>query len=162
MKVYIGSDHAGFRLKAKIIKYLTSKNIKFEDLGNIILDKDDDYPDYGIKVAQAVAKSKIAKGIAICGSSLGACIVANKVKGIRAVSARSEAEARLSRKDNDANVLCLSGGDFAERGKDNMALSEQVAKNIINVWLTTEFSKAPRHQRRINKIKKIENKNFVN
>jgi len=146
--IYLGSDHAGFKLKGEIKQYLQSQKLKFLDLGNLKLDKNDDYPDYGYKVAKAVAGNKNSKGILACGSSYGVCIVANKVKRIRAVSIGSVKDAILSREHNDANVLCLSG----------WSLQSNLGKKIIKAWLETSFSKATRHQRRLNKIKKIENK----
>jgi len=97
MKIFIGADHAGYKLKEEIKKFLDSKSIAYDDLGNLVLDKQDDYPDFSDKVARAVAKNKSSLGILLCGSSQGACIVANKTKGVRAASARSVGEARLAR-----------------------------------------------------------------
>ena len=144
--VYLGSDHAGFKLKQQIKEYLDKQKLKYADLGNLKLDKDDDYPDFGYKVAKAVAKDKSSRGILICGSSYGVCIVANKVKGIRAVSIDSVKDAKLSREHNDANVLCLSGWN----------LSQNFAYKIIAAWLKEPFSKDQRHRRRVNMIKRIE------
>ena len=144
--VYLGADHAGFKLKEQIKKYFQTQKIKFIDLGNFELDKNDDYPEFGFKVANAVAKNTQNRGILICGSSFGVCIVANKVKGIRAVSVCSIKDAKLSREHNDANVLCLSGWD----------LNLEIAKKIVNIWLKTKFSKARRHLRRLAMIKKYE------
>lgn len=144
--LYLGADHAGFKLKEQIKKYLLTQKIKFADLGNLKLDKNDDYPDFGFKVAKAVAKDKNSKGILICGTSFGVCIVANKVKGIRAVSISNVKNAKLSRVHNDANVLCLSGWD----------LKLPMTQKIIKVWLNTAFTGASRHVRRLNKIRLIE------
>jgi ribose 5-phosphate isomerase B len=144
--LYLGADHAGFKLKEQIIKYLQSQKVKFTDLGNLELDKNDDYPDFGFKVAKAVAKDKGSKGILICGTSFGVCVVANKVKGIGAVSISNVKDAKLSRQHNDANVLCLSGWD----------LKFPLAQKIIKTWFDTKFSNAPRHKRRLAKIKKYE------
>ncbi len=146
--IYLGADHAGFKLKEQIKKYLKTQKIKFADLGNLKLDKNDDYPDFGFKVAKAVARDKNSKGILICGTSFGVCIVANKVKGIRAVSISNFKDAKLSRQHNDANVLCLSGWE----------LKPDLAKKIVKTWLAAPFSKMARHQRRVNQIKKIESK----
>jgi len=153
--IYLGSDHAGFELKQKIKKYLDKLNLQYHDLGNLVYDQNDDYPDYGYKVAQAVAKNEKSKGILICGSSYGVCIVANKVKGIRAVSINNVTEAKLSREHNDANVLCLAGGQMKDKVK-SIGLSAAQAKKIIAVWLKTPVSKVSRHVRRLNKIKKID------
>jgi ribose 5-phosphate isomerase B len=144
--IYLGADHAGFKLKEQIKKYLQAQKVMFTDLGNLKLDKNDDYPDFGFKVAKAVAKDKNSKGILICGTSFGVCIVANKVKNIRAVSVSNIKDAKISRSHNDANVLCLSGWD----------LKPEMVKKIIKVWLATKFSSAPRHKRRLAKIKRME------
>lgn len=144
--LYLGADHAGFKLKEQIRKYLLTQKIKFVDLGNLKLDKNDDYPDFGFKVAKAVANDKGSKGILICGTSFGVCIVANKVKGIRAVSISNTKDAKLSRQHNDANILCLSGWN----------LKLPLAQKIIKFWLNSKFNNAPRHKRRLGKIKFIE------
>ncbi|MDD5341529.1 MAG: ribose 5-phosphate isomerase B [Patescibacteria group bacterium] len=145
--IYLGGDHAGFKLKEQIKKYLLGLNFELKDLGAYKFDKNDDYPDFGFAVAKAVAKNKNSKGILICGTSFGVCIVANKVKGIRAVSIDNIKDAKLSREHNDANVLCLSGWN----------LKFDLAKKIVKAWLDTKFSNASRHKRRLAKIRKIEN-----
>ncbi len=151
-KIYLGADHAGFHLKEKIKLWLVKNKIAYEDLGNFKFDKNDDYPDYAKKVAQKVVKEK-TKGILVCGSAEGMCIAANKIKGIRAVAPYSEKIVRLAREHNDANIICLSGGGMLKpMGSMSMI---KVAK-MINLFLKTAFSKAKRHQRRINKIKRLE------
>ena len=144
-KIYIGSDHAGFKLKQKLKRWLDKKEIPYEDLGDLVLDKSDDYPDYAEKVARAVVKSK-TKGVLLCGSAQGVCITANKIKGIRAVIPFSLAEARLARQHDDANIICLSGW-YSHFHK---------ATQMLNIFLKTEFSTAKRHRRRVNKIKMLE------
>jgi len=144
--IYLGADHAGFKLKEQIKKHLLTQKLKFQDLGDLKLDKNDDYPEFGFKVAKAVAKNPQNRGILICGSSSGVCIVANKVKGIRAVSICNIKDAKLSREHNDANVLCLSGWD----------LKMEMARKIVNIWLKTKFSRAKRHLRRLAIIKRYE------
>ena len=146
-KIYLGADHAGFALKEKIKKWLTQKKISFVDLGDTTLKPKDDYPDYAVKVAKKVVKSK-SKGILICGSGQGVCIVANKIKGIRAALAEHIKDAYLARKDDDCNVLCLQG-----RGTN----FNKVQK-IVQTFLETNFSTISRYKRRINKIKKLEGK----
>jgi len=143
--IYLGSDHAGFKLKEKIKHWLKHKKISFKDLGNIVLDVTDDYPDYAAKVAKAVVKNK-SLGILICGSGQGMCISANKIKGTRAVIPNDIKQARMSRHDDDANIICLSG----------WYTNYHQATKIIHRFLTTPFSKEARYQRRINKIKKLE------
>jgi len=152
--IFLGSDHAGFRLKEYIKKFLKQKGYIVKDEGNLKYDKNDDYPDYAFKVAENVVK--LGKGILFCGSAEGICIAANKVKGIRAVPVWNITNAKLSREHNDANVLCLAGGDML-KPKDE--LSKRQAENIVLAWLETEFSKEKRHVRRLNKIKKYESKN---
>lgn len=147
MKVIIASDHAGFRLKQRIKKYLKKKKIEYEDLGTNSLNSVD-YPDYAIRVAKKVAESKETKGILVCGTGTGMTIAANKVKGIRAVAAYDAYSARMSRIDNDTNVLGLRGRFFPY---------EKVNK-IISVWLNTPFSGEERHKRRIKKIADYERK----
>ncbi|MAF13707.1 MAG: ribose-5-phosphate isomerase [Parcubacteria group bacterium] len=160
MKVYLGADHAGWQLKEIIKKYLDQKKVSYQDLGNKVLDKNDDYPDYSLKVANAVIKDKKSLGILFCGSSAGACITANKVKGIRAASVRSLGEAKLARSDDDANIICLAGGQQVQQKVKNVGVSPALAKKIVTTWLDSSFSNAPRHKRRVGKIKKIETKNF--
>lgn len=160
VNIFIGADHAGYKLKEDIKKFLDNKKIAYTDLGNQVLDKNDDYPDFSSKVARAVAKDKSALGILMCGSAGGACIVANKVKGIRAVSARSVGEARLAREDDDANIICLAGGDQVQQKVKGVGVPLVEAKRIVSQWLVASFSKLTRHKRRVNKIKKIEGRNF--
>lgn len=144
-KVYLGADHAGFQLKEKLKKYFEKRGLCWEDLGTHSLDSVD-YPDYAFSVAKRVAKRKNAKGILVCGSGMGMAIAANKVKGIRAVAAYDKYSAKMSRRDNDANVLGLRARFFP---------FEKI-KEIVSVWLETPFSKKDRHKRRINKIKLFE------
>ena len=153
--IYLGSDHAGFELKEAIEQYLKEKGYKIKDFGAHSFDKDDDYPDFGYPVARAVADSDgKSKGILFCGSAEGICIVANKVKGVRAVAVWTPTNAKMSREHNDANVLCLSGGKTLS---PIPGLSTDEAKKIIDGWLKTPFSSEERHKRRIEKIGKIEN-----
>lgn len=144
--LYIGADHAGFHLKERVKMYFERNDIPYRDVGNIVYDSEDDYPDFAFKVAKRIKHND--KGILFCGSSFGICIAANKFKGIRAVSIREVHEAVVSRLHNDANVLCLSGW--------HMPFAK--AKRIINVWLKTKFSNKERHIRRLKKIWKIEQK----
>ncbi len=143
MKVALGSDHAGFKLKEIIKNYLKRKKIEFEDFGTHS-EESVDYPDYAFPVAEAVARGEFDRGILTCGSGVGATIVANKVKGIRAVNAYDTYTAKQSRQHGDCNVLCLAGKKLA-RAK---------ATKIVDIWLKTEFSGEERHLRRIRKIEK--------
>jgi ribose 5-phosphate isomerase B len=157
-KVYLGSDHAGFRLKELVKNYLATKNIEFEDQGNLVFDPNDDYPKFAEKVALAVVKNK-SQGILFCGSAHGMCIVANKIPGARAAAVRSLAEAQIVRQHNNANILCLPGGKIKSR-KKGLDLDFELVKKIVDLWLKTKPSAAKRHQRRLRQITKIEKKYF--
>lgn len=144
MKIALGSDHRGFKYKELIKKILEARRIGFEDFGTFSEDSAD-YPDFGIKAAEAVALGLANAGIIICGSGNGIAISANKVKGIRAVIATNAEMARLGRAHNDANVLALS----------EMFTPEQEIEKIVETFLNTGFD-GGRHARRVDKIKKYE------
>lgn len=144
MKVIIGSDHAGFKLKEKLKDYLKKKKIDYEDIGTYS-EKSVDYPRFAEKVARKVAKNRSYKGILICGTGTGMTIAANKVKGIRAVAAYDIYTAKMSRTDNDSNVLGLRGRGFPLKK----------TLNIVNIWLKTPFSGNARHRRRLKEIENI-------
>ncbi len=145
MTIYLGADHAGFERKEHMKAYLLEQGHAVEDLGAHELDLQDDYPDYAVLVAKKVM-SEPSRGILFCGSGQGICIAANKIDGIRAALAYNEQSAEASRTDDDANVLCLPARD----------LTDDQVKRIIETWLSTEFSEAERHKRRIEKIRSIE------
>lgn len=153
--IYIGGDHAAFELKRQIVAYLKKRGYTVRDFGPHRYDPDDDYPDFIIPMAKAVAHNKNARGIALGGSGIGECIAANKVKGVRAVRAWDKVSAKMSRRHNDTNVLCLGGGKTVDRTQ-NVGLSFAQAKPIIDTWLATPFSGSPRHVRRLGKIAKID------
>jgi ribose 5-phosphate isomerase B len=139
--LYLGADHGGYKLKEFLKKYFDSKKIKYTDLGTYS-EELVDYPDIAFKVAKRVAKEK-GRGILICGTGTGMCMAANRVKGIRAAIAYDKYSAKMSRRDNDANVLCLRGRE--------VNFKDQI-KNT-DIWLNTKFSGELRHKRRIAKIK---------
>ena len=141
MKIAIGSDHAGYKLKEIIKAYLKRKKIDFKDFGTNSQESCD-YPDLAYPVAKAVAKQEFDRGILICGSGVGVTITANKVKGIRAVNAYDTYTAKQSREHGDCNVLCLAG----------RKLTRAKATKIVDVWLKTKFLNDERHLRRIKKI----------
>lgn len=145
MKIYIASDHAGFQVKEKIKLFLAGKKIDCEDMGTHSL-ASVDYPEYAFRVARRVASDKTSRGILICGTGTGMTIAANKVHGIRAVAAYDSYSAKMSRVDNDTNVLGLRGRFFP--------IKKILA--IITVWLRTPFSGNPRHRRRLKKITAFE------
>ena len=142
--IYLGADHAGFFLKEKIKAYLESKKIPYDDLSPVKI-PEDDYPLIAYKLADSVAHIQ-AKGILVCGTGVDMSIVANKVQGIRAAALSDIKPAKLSRKHNDANVLCLGA----------RILSPQKAIAITKAWLAAKEPNEPRHQRRIKQIESLE------
>lgn len=146
MKIAIGSDHRGFSLKERIKDMLAGEGHEIFDAGTYSEDPAD-YPDYAFSVAEMTARGEADRGIVICGSGIGVSIAANKVDGVRAALVRTVDDARMTRRDNDSNVLALS-----EASGDDPRLGE-----IIDAWLTTEFG-GGRHKRRIDKITDYENK----
>jgi ribose 5-phosphate isomerase B len=145
MKIVIGSDHRGFVAKEQVKAIITQSGHQYIDVGT----KDNnpaDYPDIAYMAATAVSKGEADRAILICGTGIGMCIAANKVKGIRAALCHDELTAQISRHHNDSNVLCLSGD----------MTGEVLLRKIVEAWLTTDFQ-GGRHQRRINKISAIEN-----
>jgi len=159
MKIYIGSDHAGFELKGKLISFLQTKGYVVEDVGAYTYDAEDDYPDFVVPVARAISRvgsqtndTEEVRGIIIGGSGQGEAIIANRLKGVRAVVFNGQYkrndgeeipnEIILSRTHNDSNILSL-GARF---------ISYDDAEQAVLLWLTTAFSKEERHIRRIKKI----------
>ena len=143
--IYLGADHAGFELKEKIKKFLNKKKINYEDL-TPKFKEGDDYPEIAFKIGEKVSRDR-GNGILFCGSGNGMAIAANKVKGIRAVEAYDRISAKLSREDNDSNILVL-GSWFIKEGN---------AEEIVLKWLNIRFSGLERHKRRIKKIEDYEN-----
>jgi ribose 5-phosphate isomerase B len=145
MKLAIGADHGGWELKEEIVKFIKPiKNIELADYGTMSRDSVD-YPDFGEKVAEAVAAGTVDRGILICGTGIGMSIVANRFPRVRAALCHDHFTARMGRLHNDANVLVM-GERVIGRG---------VALDIVKVWLETEFE-GSRHQKRLDKISVIE------
>jgi ribose 5-phosphate isomerase B len=144
MKIAIGSDHRGYEVKRRIVSLL-------KQLGHEVLDvgpggkESVDYPDYAFQVAEAVSTGKVQRGILVCGSGIGMCIAANKVRGVRAAPCHDSITAEMSRRHNDANVLCLSAD----------LLGEELIDRMVRIWLETEFESG-RHARRVEKILRFE------
>ncbi len=143
MSIAVGSDHAGFRLKEKLVAHLSEKNIEYFDFGTFD-EKRVDYPDYAFKVARAVSSGEYQFGLVVCGSGIGVSITANKVKGIRAALCCSEYMAEMARRHNDANVLAMGGRTTAP----------EEAIKILDAFLKTGFE-GGRHQKRIEKIHNV-------
>ncbi len=139
--IAIGSDQGGFELKQAIMKHLKERNLEFKDYGSYS-EESVDYPEYGRKVAEAVADGTCDRGILICGTGIGISIVANKVKGIRAALCTDCFMAEATRQHNDANVLALGG----------RVVGPGLALKIVDTFLDTEFSNEERHIRRIKMI----------
>ena len=144
MKIAIASDHGGIHIRREIINLLEEMGIEYRDFG-CPDETSVDYPDYAFEVAESVARGEFDRGILICGTGIGMCIAANKVKGIRCSLCHDVYSARLTREHNDANVLAMG-----ER-----VIGPGLARDIAKVWLTTEFS-GGRHARRIQKVKDYE------
>jgi ribose 5-phosphate isomerase B len=149
MRIHIGSDHAGLELKSQLIEHLVGNGHDVTDHGPYEYDAVDDYPDFCIPAAEAVAKDPASLGIVLGGSGNGEQIAANKVKGIRAALAWSVETAKLARDHNNANVIAV-GGRMHEL---------PLVKEIIDTFISHPFSEDERHIRRINKIAAFENKN---
>ena len=147
MKIGIGNDHRGYKLKNKVVKYLEKKGHEVIDLG-AQSEESFDYPDTAIAVGEAVRDKEIEKGILICGSGIGMSIACNKVSGARCAKVNNTKEVIVSRNDNDANVLA-----FGEKTK------VYVVKDMIDSFLKEPFTKLDRYVRRIDKIKEYEQKN---
>jgi ribose 5-phosphate isomerase B len=145
--LYLGADHAGFELKEALKRTLLKKGYVVYDEGARTLNKEDDYPDFAVKVAQEVEEHPGSLGILCCGSAQGMCIAANKVPSIRAVAPATPKEATLSRTHNNANILCLAA----------WSLTPSKALKLVIPWLEAEFSNETRHIRRLKKITDIEN-----
>ena len=145
--LYIASDHAGYQLKKYLIRYLkTQLNLTAEDLGPAQYNEDDDYPEFALPLAQKVASDPKTRGILICGTGHGVCMVANKTRGIRAILGYSIEAAEFGRRHEDANVLCLAG----------RVITEEHAAAIVKKFLATDFEDAPRHVRRLAELKKLD------
>jgi ribose 5-phosphate isomerase B len=144
MKIAIGSDHRGYDVKRRVFSVL-------ENLGHEVLDvgpqkrESVDYPDYAFQVALAVSEGRVDRGVLICGTGIGMCIAANKVRGVRAAPCHDSITAEMSRRHNDANVLCLSAD----------LLGEELIDRMVRIWLETEFEQG-RHARRVEKITRFE------
>lgn len=145
--IYIGADHGGYKLKEHLKKFLAKEKYGVIDVGNKKLHKGDDYPDYAVKAAKEVSKNPITNtAILICRSGQGMCIAANKFSGVRAVVVWNTAEAKASRNDDMANVLCLPA-DY---------ISPHMAEMIVETWLSTPYSMEESHMRRVKKINELD------
>ncbi len=144
--IAIACDHGGLDIKNAIIKSLEEKGVEYKDFGTYTSDSVD-YPEYAYKAAKAVADGECEKGIICCGTGIGVCIVANKVKGVRAATVTNEFCAEMTRRHNDSNVICMGG----------RVIDEATAVKLADIFLNTPFD-GDRHTKRVEMIKEIESK----
>ncbi len=144
MKIAIGCDHRGFGVKGKLVELITRLGHEVTDCG-AYGPESCDYPDIATVVGRKVGRGEVDRGILLCGSGIGMCIVANKIPGVRAAPCHDDLTAEMSRRHNDLNVLCLSAD----------MLGERLIDRLVEVWLTTPFE-GGRHSKRIEKITEIE------
>ena len=146
MRIGIAADHAGFGLKNELAKALSKSGHEIVDFGPSSLNPEDDYPDYVVPLARNVASGEVERGIAICGSGVGACVTANKVKGVRAALIHDVFSAHQGVEDDDMNVIC-----FGAR-----VLGQALAWDLTEAFLAARFNNAERHQRRLKKVTALE------
>ena len=145
MKIAIGCDHGAFDLKNAVVKHLQGKGYEVCDFGCYSLDSCD-YPDYAKAAAEAVASGECEKGIVLCTTGIGISIAANKVKGIRCALLSDPLSARMTREHNDTNMMAMGAG----------IVGKNLALEIVDTWIGTEFSGEAKHQRRIDKVMALE------
>lgn len=147
-RIGIAADHGGFGLKGQLIGKLRAAGYDVVDFGDCRLDPADDYPDFVVPLARAVAHGELDRGVAICGSGVGACVAANKVAGVRASLIHETFSARQGVEDDDLNVICLG----------SLVVGCALAWELVRTFLAARFSGAERHRRRLAKVAELENK----
>jgi ribose 5-phosphate isomerase B len=146
MRIGIATDHGGFNLKEELVKQLREAGHEVVDFGAHNLSEGDDYPDYVVPLAEAVAAQDVDRGVAICGSGVGASVCANKIRGVRAALIHDHFSARQGVEDDHMNILCMGG----------RTVGPSVALDLVQTFLAAEFSQAPRHLRRLSKVASLE------
>ena len=146
MKVGIATDHGGFGLKEELVPQLRAAGHEVIDFGAYKLKPDDDYPDYVIPLAKAIASGQVMRGIAICGSGVGASVCANKIPGVRASLIHDHFSARQGVEDDHMNILCMGG----------RTVGPAVAWDLVQTFVAAEYSPAERHVRRLGKVAALE------
>ncbi|MEP6735790.1 MAG: RpiB/LacA/LacB family sugar-phosphate isomerase [Chryseolinea sp.] len=146
MKIGIAADHGGFQLKEDIKAWLISLGHEIVDFGANVLDNGDDFPDFVVPLAKAVADGKVFRGVAICGSGVGASIAANKVAGVRAALVVDGFSAHQGVEDDDMNVICIGG----------RVVGNKLAEELVLAFLNAKFIGGERHKRRLAKVKALE------
>jgi len=147
-RIGLASDHGGHKLKLRLSRRLVEAGLEVVDFGNLQADPDDDYPDFVVPLARAVASGEVERGVAVCGSGVGACVAANKVPGARACLINDTFSARQGVEDDDLNILCLGG----------RVVGEALAWELLGTFLAARFSGAERHCRRVAKVARLEEK----
>jgi ribose 5-phosphate isomerase B len=146
MRVGIATDHGGFGLKEDLAAYLREAGHEVVDVGAYSLNPGDDYPDFVIPLAQAVAAGKVDRGVAVCGSGVGASVCANKIAGVRAGLVQDHYSARQGVEHDDMNILCMGG----------RVVGLEVARDLVDAFLAAGFSGGERHVRRLRKVAALE------
>ncbi len=146
MKIAIASDHGGFELKGFLVDLLRDEGFEVVDLGNHVYDKSDDYPDFADALAKAVAGGKAERGIVICGSGVGACVAANKTKGVRAAICHDTYSAHQGVEHDNMNVLCLGA----------RIIGNELAKELVLAFVNAKYIDGERFSRRLKKLEDIE------
>jgi ribose 5-phosphate isomerase B len=146
MRVGIATDHGGFSLKADLVAQLRAAGHDVVDFGADTLSPDDDYPDFVVPLAEAVAAGTVERGVAVCGSGVGASICANKIPGVRAALIHDHFSAGQGVEDDHMNIICLGG----------RTVGPSVAWELVQTFLAAEYSQAPRHLRRLSKVALLE------
>src|SRR5262252_7246861 len=146
MRVGIATDHGGFSLKEDLLKQLRAAGHEVIDFGADKLSPDDDYPDFVVPLAQAVAASTVERGVAVCGSGVGASVCANKIPGVRAALIHDHFSAGQGVEDDHMNIICVGG----------RTVGPAVAWDLVQTFLAAKFSDAPRHLRRLSKVAALE------
>jgi len=146
MRLGIATDHGGFGLKEELIEQLRGAGHEVVDFGAHSSDHGDDYPDYVVPLARAVVAGEVERGIAICGSGVGASVCANKVPGIRAALIHDHFSAKQGVEDDHMNIICMGG----------RTVGPSVAWDLVQTFLAAEYSQEPRHLRRLGKVAKVE------
>jgi ribose 5-phosphate isomerase B len=145
MIIAVGADHAGFLLKEYVVDFLKQLGHEVHDLGAHNTEPSD-YPDFSLAVARDILLKNAERGILICGSGVGACVAANKFPGIRAATCHDSFSAHQGVEDDNINILCLGA----------RVIGNELAKELVKIWVSSEFSGAERHKRRLAKVEKIE------
>ena len=148
MKIGIAADHGGYELKEIIHAFLLKMEYEVVDFGAYKPDDKDDYPDFVIPLAKAVAANEVGKGIGICGSGVGASIAANKIAGVRAALIQDHFSAHQGVEDDDMNMICLGG----------KVIDHTLAWELVTIFLNAKFSNAERHVRRLQKVRAFESR----